>query len=817
MPILSHLLLDPSSLDVVQGEYQWPLVALSWAIALAASYAGLDIIKLVARARHAGWQRLWLLSGAGVMGLGVWCMHFTGMHAYRLEFAIDHDPGLTLVSMLPAMLGSLAAIRVLSRAHVTHRAALGGGLGLGLGIGVMHYTGMAAMRMPATLYHALDLFLLSLLVASGLGVLSVYIYRFGRQAWGLRHARTYALASALGVSLTICGMHYVAMLAAWFVPDAGHLTPSAHASQWLIYLVGGGVLLAALLMLLAIRMQHRLHDSERYRHMTRTRLFEVMSSLQDGVVLFDDRARLRLCNKAFERLFGWSSEESVGRSLKQLAYATDIQALNERIRQTLNAEGQWSGMIEAQHRDGRRFPAWLSINRVAYADSAERDYVALLSDRSAEQQAQQRIRYQAYHDPLTELPNRRALLERLAEHEWADDGLALLALFDIDRFKVLNDSLGQDIGDELLCQLARRLKRWTHEGLLVSRLNGNEFALVARLTSPQHTPPEVAARALVEQVLATLTAEYQLHGHRYLCSLSVGMLLFVPREEEKAAALFKRAGLALREAKRQGDGWPRLFCQAQERELEARLSMERELRHAIDHGELCLHLQPQVDAGGRVIGAEALVRWEHPERGRISPGDFIPLAEESGLILPLGRWVLEEGCRILGEWRRDPARQTLKLSLNVSVRQFQQPGFVDQVLAAIAAGGAPPERLTLELTESMLLSDPQGTIDRMAQLRGIGVGFALDDFGTGYSSLAYLKSLPLDTLKIDVIFVRDLADDPQATPIAATIITLAASLGLSVIAEGVETQAQRQRLAELGCGIYQGYLFGRPVPVAEFG
>lgn len=819
MTILSHLLLDPQALDAVQGEHRWHLVALSWLIALAASYIGLDTIKLVGQARHAGWRWLWLVTGACVMGLGVWSMHFIGMHAYRLDFPVGHAPGLTLASMVPAILGSLGAIRVLSAPRLPHGATLMAGGGLGLGIGLMHYTGMAAMEMPATLYHALDLFLVSLLVAIGLGVLSVYAYRLCRQEWGLRRARRCAIVAALGVSLAICGMHYVAMRAAWFVPDTGAAalpSPGQESSHWLIYLVAGSILLIALLMLLATRMQRRLQLSERHQHMTRTRLLEVISALQDAVVLFDDRARLRLSNRAFEALFGWSAEASVGRSLWQLAYAENVQALNERIQHALNAEGVWSGLIEVRHREGRSLPAWLSISRVVYADSDERDYVALLSDRSAEQQAQQRIRYLAYHDTLTELPNRRALVEELAERDWAGEGMALLVLVDIDRFKVLNDSLGEEVGDELLRQLAARLRRWADEGLRVARLDGNEFALVARLASPQPAAAEGEARELVERVAASLTEPYQLHGHRYPCRLSVGMLLFDPRAEEGAALLFKRVGLALLEAKRHGDGRPRLFCTRQERELEARLSLEGELRHAIDHGELCLHLQPQVDADGGVVGAEALVRWEHPERGRISPGDFIPLAEESGLILPLGHWVLQEGCRLLGEWRHDPRYRDLKLSLNVSVRQFQQPDFVGQVLAAVEAGGAPPEKLTLELTESLLLSDPEGTIKKMVRLRAMGIGFALDDFGTGYSSLAYLKSLPLDTLKIDIVFVRDLVQDPQATPIAATIITLAAGLGLSVIAEGVESQEQRERLAELGCGIYQGYLFGRPVPIGEF-
>ncbi|MCE8011807.1 EAL domain-containing protein [Billgrantia desiderata] len=820
MTILTNLILDPRTLDAVQGEHQLPLVLVSLAIALAASYAGLDLIKLVSKARHAGWRRLWLVAGAGIMGLGVWSMHFTGMHAYRLAFPVQHDPILTLLSIVPAVAGSLVAILLLSRETSTHRELMLAGTSLGLGIGMMHYVGMTAMRMPAVLYHDLKLFLFSLFVAVGLGILSAYAYRLCRQEWGLRRAKTCAFISALFVSLAICSMHYVAMGAAWFVPHPGaaSLLPMAE-SHWMIYLIGGCVVLVALLTVVATQAQRRLHLSEQHEHMTRTRLLEVISALRDGVALFDGKGRVRLSNAALEQLLGWEVEQSIGKSVWKLGFAVNSRELRDIIRQALEQQGEWNGLIEAQHESGWRFPAWLSVSRVIYADSNERDYVALISDRSAEQAAQQRIRYLAYHDTLTELPNRRALQERLngcERHPGSETALSLLVLFDIDRFKILNDSLGQDIGDELLRQLATRLRQWANDDLRVARLDGNEFALLARLSATHRSAAGREARGLTERVLASLSADYLLHGHTYPCRFSVGMLVFNPHGDTTPAQLFKRAGLALLEAKRQRDAVPQLFRPELEQEREARLSLERELRHAIDSGELCLYLQPQVDAERRVIGAEALVRWKHPDRGFVSPGEFIPVAEESGLILPLGSWVLQEGCRLLGEWRHRSEFSALKLSLNVSVRQFQQPDFVDQVLTEIYRHSVAPGSLTLELTESLLLNDPEGTIEKMLLLRRIGVSFALDDFGTGYSSMVYLKALPLDTLKIDIAFVRDLSQDTQSTPIAAAIVALAQSLELGVIAEGVETETQRAVLAGLGCHQYQGYLFGRPVPVEEF-
>ncbi|GGC92196.1 EAL domain-containing protein [Vreelandella lutescens] len=818
--ILPNLLLDPQALSALQGKHDIPLVMLSWLVALAASFASLEIIRLVGRISSSLWRRTWLIAGASVMGAGVWSMHFVGMHAYRLDFHVSHSHLLTLLSILPAIVGSLVAMTLLCREHLTHRTLIIAGTSLGLGIGVMHYSGMAAMRMPATLYYALDLFLASLVVAVGLGVLSAYAYRLCRMENGKAHYQRYAFLSALCISLAVSGMHYVAMQAAWFVPLEANL-PHDHmmASHWLIYAISGAAVFAALLTLLAIKIQRRLQDSERHGYMTQRRLLEVIAALQDGVVLFDDNARIRLCNNAFEQLTGMTHAQLIDSDITQVPYAKDSQALTPAIHRALVAEGEWSGMVTALRSNGDEYPAWLSISRVNYANSKDRDYVALLSDRTDEQNAQQRIRYLAFHDMLTGLPNRLALQEYLTSHlqDTQQKGrYSFLALLDINRFKVLNDSMGQDIGDELLRQLGSRLQQQAGGQVYAARLDGNEFALCISLTLTEHGAAEQQAYQHIDSILASLTADYQLHGHTYPCKINVGMLIFCHREIENVGQLFKRAGLALLEAKRQRDGEPKRFCSALEQKLEEQLTLERELRIAIDSGALSLHLQPQVGAQQEVIGAEALVRWLHPQQGMISPGRFIPIAEQTGLILPLGAWVLKEGCRLLGEWQYDPRLRDLKLSLNVSVRQFQQPSFVEQVISTLRDTSAPPERLTLELTESLLMSDPEGTIDKMLRLRQLGIRFALDDFGTGYSSLAYLKSLPLDTLKIDIAFVKDLTLDMQATPIAATIIALAESLGLDVVAEGVETADQCTVLAHLGCHVYQGYYFGKPVPAAEF-
>ncbi|WP_394426313.1 EAL domain-containing protein [Vreelandella stevensii] len=820
--ILPNLLLDPQTLGALQGTHNAALVTLSWLIALAASYASLEIIRLVGSTDSPLWRRWWLLAGASVMGAGVWSMHFVGMHAYQLSFPVTHAPLLTLLSVFPAIIGSLVAMNLLCRETLSHRQTLIAGTSLGLGIGVMHYSGMAAMRMPATLYYALDLFLVSLVVAVGLGVVSAYAYRLSRRDDGMRHYHRYALLSALCISVAVSGMHYVAMRATWLVPHlplTAQATLHSHESHWLIYLISAAAVTTAFLTLAAIQVQRRFQASQRHGDMTQRRLSEVIAALQDGVVLFDHSARIRLCNAAFERLTGRSAEQLFDTSVAKVAYAKDQQTLNGQIQQALSEQGKWSGMITALRADGEEYPAWLSVSRVRYANRQQPDYVALLSDRTVEHQAQQRIRYAAYHDRLTGLPNRLALQEHLnarLESPVEIRHFAYLVLVDIHRFKVLNDSLGQEVGDELLRQLSKRLDQQADKNTYVARLDGNEFALYGELAASSQAAAERHVQQRVTNLLASLSSPYQLHGHTYPCKLNVGLLVCSLSDIDHISQLFKRAGLALLEAKRQRDGQPQRFCSAMEQALEEHLTLERELRLAIENGALSLHLQPQVDAQHQLKGAEALVRWHHPEQGMISPGRFIPVAEQTGLILPLGAWVLQEGCRLLGHWQHVPHLNSLKLSLNVSVRQFQQPDFVEQVVTALSSAKAPPECLTLELTESLLLSDPEGTIDKMRRLRKLGIRFALDDFGTGYSSLAYLKSLPLDTLKIDIAFVRDLTLDIQTTPIAGTIIALADSLGLEVVAEGVETAEQCTVLERLGCQVYQGYYFGKPVPVDAF-
>jgi diguanylate cyclase (GGDEF)-like protein len=389
-----------------------------------------------------------------------------------------------------------------------------------------------------------------------------------------------------------------------------------------------------------------------------------------------------------------------------------------------------------------------------------------------------------------------------------------LLFVDLDDFKTLNDTFGHAEGDLLLRQVARRLTASVREGDTVARLGGDEFVVILEGLSQESSEAAAQITAVGDKILAALGQPYVLSSQEHQSTASIGATLF-GEMRESLDDLLKRADIAMYQAKSAGRNALRLFDPALQAAVIARSALEESLRQAIKRKEFLLYYQPQVDRGC-LIGAEALLRWRHPRRGIVSPGEFISLAEETGLILPLGDWVLDAACRQIAAWASRPETRHITLAVNVSARQLRQPGFVEQVIEVIGRTQANPQNLKLELTESMVVDNVEDVIAKMTALKGHGVSFSLDDFGTGYSSLSYLQRLPLDQLKIDQSFVRNVPADLNSGAIAQTIIALGRTMGLSVIAEGVETVEQRDYLARLGCHAYQGYLFGRPEPIEEF-
>ena len=445
--------------------------------------------------------------------------------------------------------------------------------------------------------------------------------------------------------------------------------------------------------------------------------------------------------------------------------------------------------------------------------------VGTIQDVTDRKQTESQIQALAFSDPLTGLSNRRLLMDRLeqalaaaARHGHQD----ALLFIDMDDFKTINDTLGHDRGDSLLKQIAQRLTSCVREGDTVARLGGDEFVVLLQDLSNEASEAVAQAQAVTAKILNALAQPYQLDDQGHHSSASIGVTLFGGVQRESVEEPLKRAELAMYQAKAAGRNSLRFFEPEMQTAVTTRATLEADLREAVNSGQFFLHYQPQGGEDARLSGVEALLRWQHPHRGVVSPLEFIPIAETSGLILPLGRWVLETACKQLATWATRPEMSHLTMAVNVSARQFMQAEFVEEVLTILHASGAKPECLKLELTESVLVDNVEEIIRKMNALKAKGVGFSLDDFGTGYSSLSYLKRLPLDQLKIDQSFVRDILTDPNDAAIAKMVVVLAESLGLSVIAEGVETEAQREFLAGMGCNNYQGYLFSRPLPIQEF-
>ncbi|WP_409422942.1 EAL domain-containing protein [Pseudaeromonas sp. ZJS20] len=444
--------------------------------------------------------------------------------------------------------------------------------------------------------------------------------------------------------------------------------------------------------------------------------------------------------------------------------------------------------------------------------------VWLARDITERKEREEQIANLAFYDPLTGLPNRRLLRERLGQglkESQRTGQYGALLFFDLDHFKIINDTLGHDMGDQLLQQVAARLQQGVRKVDTVARLGGDEFVVLLVGLDAQRVSAAHHCRRVAEKLLGELGRPYRLAGQEHYSTVSMGLALFLG-EEHSAETLQRHADLALYQAKAAGRNTFRFYDETMQVAIKQRVILESALRQGLQLRQFQPFYQLQINDAGWVLGAEVLVRWQHPERGMISPADFIPVAEETGLIIPLAEQLLAQVCRQLVAWSSQPGFADLSLAVNVSARQVRQEDFVERIIAQVRHSGANPQRLKLELTESLLLHDMDDMIRKMTALKAFGIGFSLDDFGTGYSSLSYLKLLPLEQLKIDQSFVRDLLNDPNDAAIARTIIALADSLGLSVIAEGVEHESQRRFLAEQGCHTYQGYLFGRPGPLERF-
>ncbi|WP_338477546.1 EAL domain-containing protein [Pseudomonas trivialis] len=677
------------------GSYSPALIAISLCVAILASYTALDLTGRIATARGSAIY-LWIAGGALAMGVGVWSMHFIGMLALRLPFALGFDVGITALSLLIAVLSSGFALWLVSQPRLPAWQLAFGALIMGAGIASMHYTGMAAMRMTPGIDYDPTLFGASLLIAVIASGAALWIaFNLRRNTPYVRLARG---GAAMVMGVAIVGMHYTGMAAARFADDS-------------------------------------------------------------------------FCGAALNGLSG--------RGLDNLVLVTSLAVLIIAL---------LTSLLDAR----------LQARTAVLAHSLTL--------------ANQELTHLALHDMLTGLPNRTLLADRIAQAMQAvreQGGCFALMFIDLDGFKPVNDAFGHHLGDLLLREVGQRLREDLRSQDTLARIGGDEFVLLVQLMQPAD------ALGLAERQVVLINRAFQVAEHDLKISASVGIALF-PGNGNSPQELLMNADAAMYHAKGLGKNGYSFFEASMNTNARKQLQLLQDLRNALELEQFQLYYQPKFDAvSGMPVGAEALLRWEHPQQGLLLPASFIELAEKTGLIIPIGEWVLNEACRQMRTWYAQ-GYEDWRIAVNLSALQFGHAGLVKSVAAALARHQLPANSLTLEITETTAMSDADASMTVLQQLSQMGVDLSIDDFGTGYSSLMYLKRLPANELKIDRGFVRDLEHDSDDAAIVSAIVALGQALGLRIVAEGVETDAQQHFLTRLGCNALQGYLLGHPLPAAGF-
>ena len=538
----------------------------------------------------------------------------------------------------------------------------------------------------------------------------------------------------------------------------------------------------------------------------------------ESMLITDDLCKIMRVNKTFTEITGYTTAEVLGKTPGIMDSDLHPAEFYAEIKNTAQHKGTWQGEVYDRRKNGEIYPTFLTVTSVKTEQGIISHYIVAHIDNSKNKAAAEKIERLAFYDPLTNLPNRRLLQDRLKQalvssHRTNRKGALLF--IDMDNFKTLNDSHGHDMGDLLLQQVAERLNGCIRENDTVARLGGDEFVVMLEELSEHTLDAASQAETIGHKILTLLNQAFQLNNYHYICTPSIGATLFYEAEQTLDTVL-KQADIAMYQAKASGRNRLCFFDPQMQINLCNRVKLEDDLNLALTEQQFMLYFQPQVDQNYNILGAEALIRWQHPQHGFINPQDFIPLAEETSLILKIGQWVLETACAQIKAWEQSEHTRHLHLSINVSARQFQQPDFEQTVIRVMTGTGINPQRLKLELIEALVLQDHGNIARKMQTLRETGVKFAMDDFGTGHSSLASIKRLPIDQLKIDRSFVHDISIDKDDEAIVETIILMAKKLGLAVIAEGVETKEQLAFLELHNCKNFQGYLFGKPLPLAEF-
>ncbi|QHW35039.1 EAL domain-containing protein [Paenibacillus rhizovicinus] len=784
------------------------LVLFSYLVATVASYTVLDLVGRISTSK--GMQRWgWLSFGAVGMGLGVWSMHFVGMLAFSLSMSVAYDMAMVILSVLVVIAASFVALVIVGRSRPSLRRLLAGGMLLATGISAMHYIGMAAMQIDISydpLYFWLSI--LIAIVASNAALWLAFDLRKGSE----RGRVWLKLGSSLIMGAAVAGMHYTGMHAAQFqAREASDITKGIVLDQtFLPYLIALATLFTLGLSLFGIYISNRFSrkDSEFQQNERWYKL--LFENNQDGIISIDMEHRIIGFNAAMTKLTGLSNEWFRNQTIDALFpfIVEEEQAhTREMLFKSLSGEKQ-NYETAIVHRQGHRVDLNV-VNVPVELDGQVVGSYVIAKDVTEEKAAKEKIRHLAFHDELTGLPNRRKFNQVLSEMIEDKTGRFAVMVMDIDRFKLINDSLGHTYGDLFLQEVSRRIQGCIRGyKVILARMGGDEFTL---LCDRCYNEEEVAQ--ITERIIEAVGVPYRLKENDFYVTASIGIAVF-PDDGADAVQLLKNADAAMYQVKRNGKNGYQYYTSQLHAQLQEKIELEIDLRQALPLGQLYLDYQPQVRAGDdQIIGVEALVRWKHHTRGILSPGVFIPIAEETGMIYEVGTWVLREACRQMKAWH-DAGGPLITVSVNLSSQQFHQSNLTAHIQGILEETGLEAKYLELEITESMMMdANVSGGI--LNELAASGIRISLDDFGTGYSSLSYLKLLPIHKLKIDRSFIRDITVNKNDKAIVATIISMAQHLNMDVIAEGIETKEQLDILVDNDCSKIQGYYYSRPLPAGE--